>query len=142
MVWWQRTHTPPPWPHSDRARTVRLGRPFRPPYHPSRVAERFHLGKNKEVFDSEHFAIHRALKIFLERYEQVVAYTIFSDSQVAIERALSDRSGPGQALARAIMDLERLLARGCPVTSNRSEGIAHREGRGPKGATEGEEEGG
>lgn len=109
---------------------MRLGRLLRPPYHPRRVADGragqgFHLRKNKEVSDAELFAIRRALKIFLERYEQVVAYTIFSGSQVAIERALLDRSGPGQAVAR-IIELERLLGvRGCSATTRWR--LAHRE---------------
>lgn len=59
-----RGHTPHRF-GSDRARTMRPGRPFRPPYHPRRVARRrtrypFHLGRNKEAFDAELFAIHRA----------------------------------------------------------------------------------
>ena len=36
-------------------------------------------------------------------------YTSFSDSTPAIERAVTDRAGPGQALARAIIELEELL---------------------------------
>ena len=122
-VWWQRAHTSPPWSHPDRARTMRPGGPFRPPYHPRRVADgwteqRFHLGKNKEVCYAELFAIYRALKIFLERHEQGATYTIPSNSQAAIERALSDRSCPGLALAKAIVEPERLLSeRGCSATT-------------------------
>ena len=63
------------------------------------------------------FATHRALEIFLERQEQGAAYTVFSDPQAAIARALSDRSGPGQTLAKATIEPERLLREGgCSVT--------------------------
>ena len=94
--------------------TTRPGRAFRPPYRPRRVpdgrkGQRFHLGKNKEAFDAELFAIHRSMKVFLERQETWVAYTIFSDSAVTIERVFTDRAGPGQALARAVIKLEGLL---------------------------------
>ena len=65
--------------------------------------------KNKEFFDAELFAIHRAMKAFLERQETGVAYTIFSDSTVAIEQVLTGRAGPGNALARAVVELERPL---------------------------------
>ena len=45
-------------------------------------------------------------------------YTIFSDSMAAIERVLTDRAGPIQALTRAVIELERLLTeRGAPTLS-------------------------
>ena len=44
-------------------------------------------------------------------------YTIFSDSVAEIERASTDGPDPGQALARAVIELEGLLiGRGCSVT--------------------------
>jgi len=56
----------------------------------------YHLGDNKEVFDAEVFAIYQALKI-LERLQQSgEKYTVFSDCQPAIQRAMSDSLGPGQ----------------------------------------------
>ena len=50
------------------------------------------------------------------RGEAGVAYTIFSDSTVAIGRSMADRGGSGQAPAKAIIELEELLTmRGCSV---------------------------
>ena len=65
----------------------------------------FHLGNNKEVFDAEVFAICQALRIFRARQESGRIYTIFSDSQSAIRRALSDALGPGQQWARATIEV-------------------------------------
>ena len=47
-----------------------------------------------------------------------MAYTIFSDSTAVIERVLTGRAGPGQALARAVIELERLLVeRECTIAT-------------------------
>ena len=43
----------------------------------------------------EVFAIYEALRIFEERRQPGEKYTIFSDFQPAIRRALSDALGPG-----------------------------------------------
>ena len=72
---------------------TRAGRAFRPPNRPRWVpdgwtCQRFCLGR-EEVFNAEPFAIHRAMKIFLERQETGVAYTTFSDSMAAINRAIT-----------------------------------------------------
>ena len=45
-----------------------------------------YLGRNKEVFDAEIYAIHQAMTIINERNEAGIQYTIFSDSQAAIGR--------------------------------------------------------
>ena len=71
----------------------------------------FHLGDNKEAFDTEVFAIYQALKIFEARQQSGRKYTIFSDSQPAIRRAMTDSLGPGQQWARAIIEVaSRLVA--------------------------------
>ena len=57
------------------------------------------MGRNKEVFDAEIYAIHQAMRILDNRNERGERYTIFSDSQVAISRVQHDRTGPGQAQA-------------------------------------------
>ena len=76
-----------------------------------------YLGKNKEVFDAEIFAIGRALEVLNERNEEDKRYTVFSDSQAAISRVQHDHTGPGQALAiRAIATAEYLRSRGNTVT--------------------------
>ena len=82
---------------------MRAGRAFRPHHHPRRAPDgwteqRFHLGNNKEVSNAELFAIHRAMRIFLEREETGVAYTTPSDSTATIERAMMSPCGPRQAL--------------------------------------------
>ena len=61
------------------------------------------LGKNKEVFDAEVFAVLRAARLLNERAESGQSYTIFSDSQAAISRAQHDWCGPAQALTRAVI---------------------------------------
>ena len=53
--------------------------------HPARrpsewTGRKFHLGKNKEVFYAEVFALLQVLKISLQRNETGRNYTIFSDS--------------------------------------------------------------
>lgn len=62
----------------------------------------------------ELFSILQAMKVLWEKWESRAEYTIFSDSTAAIEWVLTDRTGPGQALTRAVTELERLLIdRGC-----------------------------
>ena len=60
-----------------------------------------YLGKNKEVFDAEVYAILRAAKLLDERGERDRAYLVFSDSQAAIARVQHDGTGLAQALAKA-----------------------------------------
>lgn len=51
--------------------------------------------------------MHQVMKI-LGRQETEVDYIIF-DSTLAVEQAVTGRASPGQALARAIIELEELL---------------------------------
>ena len=79
--------------------------------------EGIYLGKNKEVFDTEIFAIGRALKVLNDRKEENRSYVIFSDSQAALSRIQHDRTGPGQALAiDAITTARDLVDRGNTIT--------------------------
>ena len=76
-----------------------------------------YLGRNKEVFDAEVFAIGQALEELEGRREWDRRYTIFSDSQAALSRIQHDRTGPGQTLAvRAIALADAILLRGNTVT--------------------------
>ena len=76
-----------------------------------------YLGRNKEVFDAELFAIGQALEEFEGRKESNREYTIFSDSQAAISRIQHDRTGPGQSLAvRAIAAASSIATRGNRIT--------------------------
>ena len=61
-----------------------------------------YLGKNKEVFDAEVFAILRAARLLNERGESGRNYTVSSDAQQR-SRVQHDRCGPAQALARAVI---------------------------------------
>lgn len=64
------------------------------------------------IFDAEAYAIYQALCHFEDRNESSVGYTIFSDSAAAISRTQTDRTGPGQAFARAMIEAsERLRTR-------------------------------
>lgn len=69
-----------------------------------------YLGKNKEVFDAELFAIRQALEILNDRDERGMHYTIFSDSQAALCRVQHDRTGPGQMQAVAAITLGEAIA--------------------------------
>ena len=62
------------------------------------------LGTNKEVFDAEVYAIHRAVELLNERGEAGQSYTVFSDSQAAIFQVQHEECGPAQALARAAVE--------------------------------------
>ena len=76
-----------------------------------------YLGRNKEVFDAEVFAIHQALHIINDRDESNTEYTVFSDSQAAISRVQHDRTGRGQALAIATIRTARAITdRGNNIT--------------------------
>ena len=67
------------------------------------VGRATYLGKNKEVFDAEVYAIMRVVKLLDEREERGQGYTVFSDSQAAIARVQHDRTGSAQALAKAVI---------------------------------------
>ena len=72
-----------------------------------------YLGKTKEVFDAEVFAIGQALMVLDGRGEESRRYTIFSDSQAALSRVQHDRTGPGQALATSAITTSRsIVSRG------------------------------
>ena len=62
-----------------------------------------------QVFDAEVYAIYQALRVFEERGQTGRKYTVFSDCQPAIRRALSDALGPGQQWARAIIEVATRL---------------------------------
>ena len=68
-----------------------------------------YLGRNREVFDAEVFAILRAARPMNGRGERGRDYTIFSDSQAAISRVQHGRCGPAQALARATIAMTNEL---------------------------------
>ena len=64
-----------------------------------------YLGRNKEALDAEVYAIMRVVRLLDEREERGQDYTAFSDSQAAIARVQHDRTGPAQALAKAVITI-------------------------------------
>ena len=78
---------------------------------------RLHLGSNKEVFDTEVFAIYQALLWFEQRQGSGRRYTLFADSTGAIERVRSDHIGPGQRFVIVAIEVcGRILTRDNQVT--------------------------
>jgi len=72
---------------------------------------RVHLGRQKEAFDAEMYAMSEAVKIANEicRRKEVRRVTIFTDSQATLRRIQSDEPGPGQVLALRTMNWESEL---------------------------------
>ena len=69
------------------------------------------------MFDAELYALYQAAKIMDERREEGQDYTILTDSTAALEQAASDRMGPGQRFAVAIVEIhDRLASRGNTLT--------------------------
>ena len=78
----------------------------------------YYLGKNKEVYDAEVYAIYRALKAIDQWEGSGHQYTIFSDSASAVDRTRSDSMGPRQRFALAIYEAGgRIASRNNTVTS-------------------------
>lgn len=99
-VWWATERVEPPW----------IGLVTGRKYAPSRrevglTGRRYHLGKNKEVFDAELYTLYQAVEIFDEPKERDQSYTILSDSTAAIESSRSDEMGSGQRFAVAIIEV-------------------------------------
>jgi len=72
---------------------------------------RVHLGRQKEAFDAEIYAMSAAVKIADEICweKKVRRVTIFTDSQATLRRIQSDEPGPGQVLALRTMNWESEL---------------------------------
>ena len=104
-AWWAAERVEPPWIGPVTDRTYATGR-----REAGWMCRRYHIGKNKQVFDAELYALHQAVQIFDERNEQSQCYTILSDST---ERARSDEMGLGQRFAVAIIEVcSRLTSQG------------------------------
>ena len=111
-VWWAPERVEPPWVGPATGRTYNPGR-----REAGWTGRRYHLGKNKEVYDAELYALYQAAKLFDERNERDQAYTILSDSEAAIGRAKDDDMGPGQRFAVAVIEVcSRLASRGNTLT--------------------------
>ena len=81
------------------------------------AGEWYHLGRNKEVFDAERYAILRATGVLLRLQESGEKYIVFSNSTAVIERVRTDRPGPGQVLVMAVIQFEEVMReRGCTLT--------------------------
>ena len=80
------------------------------------TGKRFRPGTNKEVFGAEAFATYQALRTFEEGGESGRSFTVFSDSQSAIRRVLTNALIPGKQWAIAIIEVgTRLVDRGSGV---------------------------
>ena len=76
-----------------------------------------YLGRDKEAFDAEVFAVLKAVRLLNEREEEGESYVISSDSQAAVARVRHDRTGPARALAKAVIrTVHELRERGCSLT--------------------------
>ena len=81
------------------------------------TGRRFLLGKNKEVFDAEVFAVWQALRALEQRNERDRKYTISLDSTSDITRVREEARGPGKCLGVAATEVgTRLAAAGNRVT--------------------------
>ena len=62
---------------------------------------RTHLGRQKEAFDAEMYAMSEAMKIADEMAEEkkFIRVMVFTDSQATLRRIQSDEPGPGQVVA-------------------------------------------
>jgi ribonuclease HI len=71
------------------------------------------MGRNKEVFDAELYAIWMGLASARDHLKEdwagAKSITIFTDAQAALKRIRNDDPGPGQWLARRILRTERQL---------------------------------
>ena len=72
-----------------------------------------HLGRQKEAFDAEMYAMSEAVKIAndIAKDEEVRRVTVFTDSQATLGRIQSDEPGQGQVLALRTMIWESELLR-------------------------------
>ena len=73
------------------------------------TGRRFQLGKNKEVFDAEVFAVWQALRALEQRNERDREYTIFVDSTSDITRVRDDARGPRQRFGVAAIEVKHDL---------------------------------
>jgi hypothetical protein len=69
---------------------------------------KYRLGRNKEVFDAELFALLRATIMIADQVEDMITegvqkIIIFTDSQAALNRIQHNEPGPGQTWASAII---------------------------------------
>jgi ribonuclease HI len=69
---------------------------------------KYRLGRNKEVFDAELFALLRATIMIGDQVEEMISeevqkIIIFTDSQAALNRIQHNEPGPGQTWASAII---------------------------------------
>jgi hypothetical protein len=112
------------WPWSGRTGKTRLGR-MDPAWRTAELAaelfgrKRIKAGQGRQPiwaptkrFSTQNWrleAICQAMRRFAQRNQAGRYYAIFSDSQAALRRCISDKTGLGQAQGRAIIDWEKVL---------------------------------
>jgi len=74
---------------------------------------RIHLGRQKEAFDAEMYAMSETMKVVDEMAErkEVTRVPVFTDSQATLRPIQSDEPGPGQVLALLTMNWTDALTR-------------------------------
>jgi len=88
--------------YSDLCLSIRISSlVLQHPYHLRPTPPVTHLGRQKEAFDAEMYAMSEAMKIADEMAErkEVTRVMVFTDSQATLRRIQSDEPGPGQVLA-------------------------------------------
>ena len=69
----------------------------------------FRLAGRQEAFDAELAALRRVIQLIAERREEGASYVVFTDSQAAMQRILSDTPGPGQSQAILTIRLAEII---------------------------------
>jgi len=74
---------------------------------------RVHLGRQKEAFDAEMYAMSEAMKIAdeISSEREVERVMVFMDSEATLRQIQSDEPGPGQVLALRTMNWVDAVAR-------------------------------
>ena len=75
------------------------------------------MSPGQEAYDAELTTIARGILLLVQRGSEGQNFTLFTDSQAATRRIVSDSSGPGQEVAvEAIRLARQLVARGNIIT--------------------------
>ena len=125
VVWREKTHPTATARTNEEGGT---GKRLSSPYHPRRVpddwtGQRFHLGKNKGIFDAEFFAIYRAMRTSFEYRDTRGAHTASPDeSQVEDSRGIPFVDGvPWIVEGYDVDDVSRKLEQCATVSSSWAE---------------------
>jgi ribonuclease HI len=75
--------------------------------------EKYHLGKRKEIYDAELYAISEAVTLVIRRNirtrEDIKTIHIYTDSTAALNHLKNPNPAPGQWIVRKIVEVESML---------------------------------